>query len=147
MSPTSRVPGAAAVKSRPTRSGVAAAAASAMVVSRYGRGWQATSPNCRISVRTSSGLTRSPQRTSWGVHPPVAVGPAAGRERRRDERGQPPPAGRARRLGPGPPVVETPRRHTDPRAHLADREASFAAGDIVDEFMLVGHRPSLAKKA
>ena len=64
MSPTSLVPGAAAVKSPLRRSGVAAAAASATVVCLYGRGWQATNSKARMIERTSSKPASMPSRAN-----------------------------------------------------------------------------------
>ena len=64
MSPTSLTPGASAVKSRATRSAVTAAASSGVVVARYGRGWQATSPCSRMIDRTTSTPASTPWRAS-----------------------------------------------------------------------------------
>jgi hypothetical protein len=60
MSPTVLVPGVAAVKSRPIRSGFGNAAAGS-VVRRHGRGWQAFNCRSAISSATSRAETRSPE--------------------------------------------------------------------------------------
>ncbi len=54
MSPTNFTPGRSAVKSRCSRSGVAARTPSTTVVTLYGRGWHDTSPRSRMIERTSS---------------------------------------------------------------------------------------------
>jgi hypothetical protein len=64
MSPTIFSPGAAAVKSRFTRSGIGPAAPWTVVAGRHGLGWQATRPSWRISLRTSSAPAGTPQRAS-----------------------------------------------------------------------------------
>src|SRR6516164_8588552 len=70
ISPTIFSPGAAAEKSRFTRSGIGPASPCRVVDGRHGRGWQATRPSSRISLRTSSGPAGTPQRPG---DPSVAV--------------------------------------------------------------------------
>ena len=63
-SPTSLLPGTGAVKSRLSRSGAPAPSPSpGTVVSRNGRGWQATSPSARMMSRIRSAPTSTPRRT------------------------------------------------------------------------------------
>ena len=64
MSPTSLTPGASAVKSRRTRSGIVAASPARVVVGRHGRGWQGRRSSSRITARTSSGPAGTPCRAS-----------------------------------------------------------------------------------
>jgi pimeloyl-ACP methyl ester carboxylesterase len=62
MSPTIFSPGAPAVKSRCTRSGMACSWPSPSVrLNRHGRGWQDSRPSSRITERTSSGPAGTPQ--------------------------------------------------------------------------------------
>jgi hypothetical protein len=65
MSPTIFSPGAAAEKSRFTRSGIGPAAPCLVVEGRQGRGWQGTRPSARISLRTNSAPATTPWRASW----------------------------------------------------------------------------------
>jgi hypothetical protein len=65
MSPTILTPGAVAVKSRATRSGITPVSPPAVRLCRHGRGWHATRPAARINPRTSSRLHRWPHRVSW----------------------------------------------------------------------------------
>ena len=64
MSPTIFCPGTWAEKSRLTRSGIGPACPCFVVHGRHGRGWQATRPSSRISLRTSSGPATVPCRAS-----------------------------------------------------------------------------------
>jgi hypothetical protein len=64
MSPTIFWPGAPAVKSRATRSGMWCSWPSPSVrLTRQGRGWQGSRPSSRISDRTSSGPAGTPHAT------------------------------------------------------------------------------------
>ena len=76
MSPTGLHPGAAAVKSRPTRSDVVLCSPRTLVV-RRGRGWQATKPSSGISSRNqlqadpfaaADQLLAQPAVSSWSDH-------------------------------------------------------------------------------
>ena len=68
MSPTIFWPGASAVKSRFTRSGMLCSWPSPSVrLNRHGRGWQGSKPSSRMTDRTISGPAGTPQaaRSAW----------------------------------------------------------------------------------
>src|SRR6266566_7715909 len=144
MSPTSLVPGAAALKSRRTRSGMASASPATVVTGRQGRGWQATRPSWRISPADQLIAHVHAHADELGVHPPVAVGAVGVGEDLPDEDLQPLLALCGRRLGSVAPFVEPRPRHVNPLAHLGDRVVGLLG---VDEPVLAAHRCSRAKKA
>src|SRR6187397_895434 len=144
MSPTSFVPGASAVKSRATRSGIRAG-----VAGEGGRG-----PERAGLARVQVQLThdRADQfrgdalalAEQGGVDSAVPVGLVGVGEDPLGEGGQVAPALRGRRGWPVAPLVITRRGHADPGAHLHDRVQRLLG---IDERKLRAHRYSWAKKA
>ena len=152
MSPTIFSPGAAALKSRATRSGIGPAWPCFVVDGRQGRGWQATRPSSRISARTSSSSRLDTPAGQLPSHPAVPIGAVGILECLRDQQLQLAPSFRGRGLWPGPPFVKPGAGYPQPAAHLRDRRSAgrfCGHGGILrlDERVLLAHRGSFAKYA
>ncbi len=121
MSPTSRSPGAWAVKSRSIRSGLPAGCPSWIVVRLWARGLdgpQAQFPH-QIGDQPDAGL--DPLAVELGGHPPAPRGLLGLGEDPDDLNSKLPAPGRGRGLDPSPPGIATGPGHTQEPAHPPDR--------------------------
>jgi hypothetical protein len=131
ISPTSLVPGAAAVKSRPIRSAVAGAAGSAIVVPP-GPGLAGDQPEPAHQRPHQLRRDGHPAPGQRGVDPPVAVRAVRVVKDVLDEFGEHLPARQRGRFRPVPPFVEPGPGHGQPVAHFRDGVGVLLP---VDEFV------------
>lgn len=137
MSPTSLVPGASAVESPSTRSGIGAYLPAWTVLPlRERRGWQGDQPGLSHQVPDQRGPARYTATGQDRVHPPVPVPDLALVEDVLDDHAQRGPARCGGRDRPGCPLIEPRDRHRQPGAHQDHRLPGAARQGVL------GQRPA-----